>query len=280
MFQLKWLTEKEYDWVAEVKGQRHKFRCNACRVDCELGKMGEKAVKSHAKSDRHVKNVRLLKGMTSITTQLQVQKSNPSNPDSSVSEKTKDDSGDDCVMTPTASTSYDLPTRTPASLMNFVVSNDVLEAELWWTFKTIVDHQSYNSNTHISYLFEKMFPDSAIAKKFTCGEKKTSYLCVFGIAPFLRGQLIEAVTSADQPFVILFDESLNHKSQEKQMDVHVRYWSDGMVQTRYLTSQFLGKIYISLFKFQSIFSYVPLFQVTLEQKICLSTSKHLLYSRD
>ena len=38
----------------------------------------------------------------------------------------------------------------------------------------------------------------------------------------------------------MFDESLNKKSQAKQMDFHVRYWASGEVRTRYLGSVFLG----------------------------------------
>ncbi|WAR14725.1 hypothetical protein MAR_004830 [Mya arenaria] len=57
-------------------------------------------------------------------------------------------------------------------------------------------------------------------------ERKTAYLCCFGIAEHVK---------------ILFDESLNKKSQAKQMDIHVRYWgTNGLVHTRYLGSQFLG----------------------------------------
>ena len=42
--------------------------------------------------------------------------------------------------------------------------------------------------------------------------------------------------------VLLFDKSLNKKSQAKQMDVHVRYMEGDMVVTKYLDSVFLGEI--------------------------------------
>ena len=41
-------------------------------------------------------------------------------------------------------------------------------------------------------------------------------------------------------FVLLFDESLNHQMQQKQLDVLVRYWSEDTVSTRYLESRFMG----------------------------------------
>ena len=49
--------------------------------------------------------------------------------------------------------------------------------------------------------------------------------------------------SVTGPFVVLFDESLNNKMQEKQMDAHVRFWNDqtNQVTTRYFNSEFLGE---------------------------------------
>ena len=43
-------------------------------------------------------------------------------------------------------------------------------------------------------------------------------------------------------FVILFDESFNHFTQNKQMDTHIRFFDEGRntVHTRYFTSAFLG----------------------------------------
>jgi hypothetical protein len=43
-------------------------------------------------------------------------------------------------------------------------------------------------------------------------------------------------------FVIMFDESHNSVLQQKQLDIHVRYWdpSKNCVISRYYTSNFLG----------------------------------------
>ena len=48
-----------------------------------------------------------------------------------------------------------------------------------------------------------MFPDSAIAAKFTSGEKKTAYMSVFGLAEHFIGLLRKEVSGY---FVIIFDE--------------------------------------------------------------------------
>ncbi|CAG5135939.1 unnamed protein product [Candidula unifasciata] len=67
-----------------------------------------------------------------------------------------------------------------------------------------------------------MFPDSAIAKKFSLSERKCSYLVSFGLAPYFTS-LLEAKLFK-RNFVLLFDESMNKSFQLKQMDFHVRFW--------------------------------------------------------
>ncbi|KAK0151781.1 hypothetical protein N1851_006845 [Merluccius polli] len=41
-------------------------------------------------------------------------------------------------------------------------------------------------------------------------------------------------------YVMLFDESLNHYIQSKQMDMHVRLWEGADVKTKYIGSEFMG----------------------------------------
>lgn len=91
-------------------------------------------------------------------------------------------------------------------------------------------------------LFRCMFPDSRIAEQFACREKKTAYLCVFGIAEYIKTLILKDILSDSEYYVVRFDESLNKKSQSKQMDFHLRYWVGNQVttDTRYIGSQFMG----------------------------------------
>ena len=67
--------------------------------------------------------------------------------------------------------------RLPGQTMStFVVGEQVLKAE---AMNLSVKHLSYKSNQHISILFETMCTDSDIAKQFTCGKDKSSYLVFF-----------------------------------------------------------------------------------------------------
>ncbi|KAI4829210.1 hypothetical protein KUCAC02_023270 [Chaenocephalus aceratus] len=85
-----------------------------------------------------------------------------------------------------------------------------------------------------------MFPDSEIAKQFTCGATKSAYLICFGLYPHFKEQLIEDVRKA-KCHVVSFDECLNKVTQTEQMDIILRYWSEreGKVAVRYFTSEFL-----------------------------------------
>jgi len=126
-----------------------------------------------------------------------------------------------------------------STLLPHAATEAVLDAEVLWTLKTCISHYSYNYCSDIGTVFRKMFPDSNIASRFTCGETKCSYMLKYGLAPYFKQLLPEAVKRSPL-YVILFDESLNKSTQEKQMDVHVRYWEAGEVHTRYMGSEFMG----------------------------------------
>ena len=123
----------------------------------------------------------------------------------------------------------------PMNMKDYVNKNDVLRAEVLWTIKLDMSHQSYRSSDDISALFGKMFPDSLIAQKFSCTAKKCSYLCVFGIADHMRNGLMKHVNGS-WPITLMFNESLNKKSQQKQMDVHICFFEGNIVKTRYMDS--------------------------------------------
>ena len=80
------------------------------------------------------------------------------------------------------------------------------------------------------------FPDSEIAKQFSCGEKNHGYLWNFGITAHFK-QLLKNAVADQHGYVLLFDESLNKKTHNKQMDIHCRFWgNDGQVQIKLIFS--------------------------------------------
>ena len=64
----------------------------------------------------------------------------------------------------------------------------------------------------------------------------------FGLAPYIKKELISKVN--EDAFVIMFDESMNRSTKNKQLDLHVRHWmtdeTSTHVQSRFFGSQFLG----------------------------------------
>ena len=110
-----------------------------------------------------------------------------------------------------------------------------------WVLNTVSHHHSYNSNVNINSLFAEMFPDSELAKTFTCGKDKTAYFVRFGLAPYIKKELISKLN--EDAFVIMF-ESMNRSTKNKQLNLHVRHWTTDEtgthVQSRFFGSQFLG----------------------------------------
>lgn len=115
---------------------------------------------------------------------------------------------------------------------------ETLKLEVLWILNTVVKHLSFNANEGIGNLFRLMFPDSQIASTFSSGKDKTAYIARFGLAPFIRSELIANVNKSN--FVLMFDESLNQATKKKQLDVHIRYWVGEHVHSRYLGSHFMG----------------------------------------
>jgi hypothetical protein len=77
-------------------------------------------------------------------------------------------------------------------------------------------------------------------KKFTCGKDKSAYICRFGIAPYFTELLHQEISRCEE-FVLLFDESMNSSTHNKQLDIHIRFWhANHVVKTRYFTSEFMG----------------------------------------
>ena len=78
----------------------------------------------------------------------------------------------------------------------------------------IQNHQSYNSSKHTSPLFSLMFPDSNIAKQFSCGPSKCSYLTTSGLAPYLEQNLYDMIDRVPV-YSVSFDESFNRVTKNE-----------------------------------------------------------------
>ena len=238
LFSRKWLSNKDYSWVREYKEDKYKALCSICNKTFDIGAMGESALKSHMKSEKHKSNQSCTSGIK-MTTFLAVKTpTNNIQPDDSANSGLYSDSGSECRIAPPQDRAQVAPSLVQSQMSTYVNKDDVLKAEILWTLHSVTAHNSYKSNENVGKVLQAMFPDSAIAAKFTCGEKKTAYTSLFGLAEHFIWLVKKEVSGY---FVILFDDSLNKKTLQQQMDIHVRYWKDNEVTTRYLGSEFLGK---------------------------------------
>ena len=171
--------------------------------------MGEYSLKSHSSGKTHQKNVSILRGNTKILF------------------ATSDTPCSSAVCVGMEWNNMLLLAQFPVPLMqaidlkgtptlsHYLDSNAVLRAEILWVLHTTSCHNLYNSNEGISKVFSSMFPDSEIARRFSCGGEKTAYLTVFGLAEYFNRSLLDTIKG---DYCVLFDESLNNMVKEKQVD--------------------------------------------------------------
>ena len=226
IFKAEWKSHPDFsDWIRDVKDQPQRAYCTVCRKSFDVANMGIAALRSHSKGQSHIKAKARTGQSCKLTDFL-----------GSVNQPEKETAPE--KSTPQASSTSQTPAPVTATSTSAM---DTLNAEVLWAMKVVMSHYSMNSCEGVAELFATMFPDSNIAKRFTCAPTKCAYLIRFGLAPYFKNKLVDAVREA-ACYTISFDESLNKVSQTGQMDIVVRFWNsdDGRVSTRYLGSQFLG----------------------------------------
>lgn len=97
---------------------------------------------------------------------------------------------------------------------------------------------SYNSCSLTIPVMKAMFPDSEICRKINLGYTKAAYIISFGLAPSFQQELSIFLNHCDY-YVLCFDEALNKISQSGQMDIHIRFFNECKVESRYYTSVFM-----------------------------------------
>ena len=223
------------EWLTAFKGDRKKALCKCHDRTIDISNMRESALKSRKRSERHKNNSRIggEQGPVTLSSFSFVSCGNGNSVEAGKAATSR--SQQEAVMTIPPPPQDNATPRSQPSLEGHVPKDNVLKAETLWTLKLITSHYSFNSSQYTSQLFSAMFPDSQIARQFACGERKAAYCCVFGLAEHFKKLLPDSV--------VLFDESLNKKMQEKQMNAHVRFWNDqtNQVTTRYFNSEFLGE---------------------------------------
>lgn len=232
LFNKLWLDSKVFPefsgWLDLVVSDANSAYCQVCLKSFKLSNMGKQAIVSHAKGPTHVKNMRAKASQPAIsffTTPSPLK---------------------DVQPTPSTSATKELlvvPGTSQTSLKSFSVNeDDVTSAEAIWALHVITGKMSLNSCDETSAAFKNMFPDSKIARSFSMGKTKASYVINHGLAPYFQEMLQNNMKQCSD-YVVCFDESLNKFVQRGQMDLCVRFWEVNLqkVSTRYWNSVFLGR---------------------------------------
>lgn len=237
-----WLNDQSYkDWLLIDETNNINFKCKLCTTTNQSSNMGKRALAVHCKSKKHNERVKQSNSASSVALSSWLHPTQSASSKSSSSEST---SAEPTSSSSTSSSSEKHATDTihSNSVPNQMELNmNASRTEILWIINAVSKHQSYNSMKHSSALFSVMFPDSEIAKKFTCNPTKASYLSVFGLAPYFENNLVHQLEKV--PFYsVSFDESFNKITKNEQMDFSARFWDNEKQQIvdRYFGSQFLG----------------------------------------
>ena len=68
-----------------------------------------------------------------------------------------------------------------SSMTKLTLTREQHKAEIFWAFKSVMSHFSYNSAHDITDVFKAMFLDSIIVQHMSRGPTKLSYLISFGL---------------------------------------------------------------------------------------------------
>ena len=155
--------------------------------------MGERAIKSHNKDEKHCDRLALYIQSSCIKF-MPISKGSPESPGAS--------------STSTCSSALD----------KFVVPEAVTDAEIKWCLENVVSSYSFYSCDGLADLFSSMFPDSTIAEKFCLQKDKCAYFINYGTAPHFCSVLMNHVKDSEF-YAISFDESLSTVIQMGNMDL-------------------------------------------------------------
>ncbi|XP_070379490.1 uncharacterized protein [Dermacentor albipictus] len=128
------------------------------------------------------------------------------------------------------------------SQRNIPLNDQVTHAETLFVLGMTLKGIPYSWADTATDLYPKMFPDSEIAKKFSCKRSKTSYIVSDGLGSYFKKLVVDELNKADVFYSIAIDETPIPEQRCQQLDVVVRYFSDKAQQVvvEHLQSYRLG----------------------------------------
>ena len=87
----------------------------------------------------------------------------------------------------------------------FVVSEDVLDAEIIWCLHLVHSHQSYQLYNPLCAVFQRMFKTCPVVQQFHMKKDKAKYVIVYGLYPALKAKQ-QTKINASPWLSVSFDE--------------------------------------------------------------------------
>ena len=203
-FDATWLYDLRFkEWIQKVKGTNEKFGCRCCGKELSLSNMGVQAVISHmGKPDSaHAKKFAQFKPPPKQSFFKKIMRPTKRNA-----------SEEPCSSSATVDlTEKNNSQKEPSNkIIKLCFDEDAcVNAEILWAFHSVRQGYSARSCDSLPELFQAMFP--IIGKEdFKMRRHKLSYLVNFGLAPYVKEELIYCVKRSEF-YSISFDETLNDK---------------------------------------------------------------------
>ena len=228
-FDKSWLSDPEFSlWLLKGNSETT-FRCRVCPEKEKtkfktLGDMGVGALKKHAGTDAHVKNITQYKSTLSFFPKQQQQQ--PKQQQQQQLESNNSNNNQNI---------------TPDPIPSIFSIYAVAKADIIWALYCVQHGLSDNSMKEFGETLRTMCPSSPEAQNFKMASTKLMYVVNHGLYPYFK-ELLQTEVAAAPYITPMFDESMNDVLQKSEMDVHIRYWDDteNKVKVRYFDSRFLG----------------------------------------
>ena len=149
-FQDIWINDDKYSQWVQKCDDLYSARCKVCSKIISVAGLGVKALEKHAEGIKHKQRIPVGDNRKICKPAIP-----PETPPSSVK-------------------------LAQTSIVSATESQFAKEAEIMWAIDVVLTKHSFRSCAKKSELFSAMFPDSEIAKKFSCEKTKCTYLICFG----------------------------------------------------------------------------------------------------
>lgn len=257
-FSATWLKKKDGNghllewWCCEHSTDRFIAVCRLCEKDINISNSGCHALLQHAGYKSH-KEKAMVRYSSVESKLLKAKEVNEQSKSTSVGgdepkpqegtkqasikeffvKKGKDVCSSDTVVEPCSSKDVENV---------LTVQDQIVKAETLWALKTASENFSFRVSDGVPELFQKMFPDSTVAKHITMSRTKVAYMIGHGLGPYFKREIVDDIQRFPSTyFTIQFDETTNAQ-MKKQMDILVRYYSEkyGEVKVRFLKALMFG----------------------------------------